>query len=319
MTVAGVAVFAGFSIYADVSDLSDRLRGFAWWTFGAALALALTNYAIRYLRWGLYLRVRGFEVPARISALTFLSGFALSITPGKLGELIKSFLLRASRGIPVADSAPIVVAERVTDLLALLVLGVAGVAVYGIGGTMVVAGAAVLGFGLLVLAWPTLAHALIRLVGKLPRLGGLSARLYAFYDGLVDLIRPDRLAWATALGVAAWMAECLGFALIVSGFPGTDVPVGLATLIYASTTVAGALSFLPGGLVVTEAAMTVFLVESSRGVDEPTAVAATILTRLATLWFAVIIGLVALAWLRRLVPATGEALEDGAEAGGRQD
>jgi uncharacterized protein (TIRG00374 family) len=100
----------------------------------------------------------------------------------------------------------------------------------------------------------------------------------------------------------------VGFSLIIAAFPGTDVPLGLATLIYAVTTIAGALSFLPGGLLVTEASMTLFLVQSSGGVDQPTAVAATILTRLATLWFAVLIGLAALAILYRVAPDAARAL-----------
>jgi uncharacterized protein (TIRG00374 family) len=96
----------------------------------------------------------------------------------------------------------------------------------------------------------------------------------------------------------------MGFALIVNGFPGAHVEAGLATLIYATTTVAGALSFLPGGLLVTEASMTLFLVASAHGLDRPAAVAATILTRLCTLWFAVVLGLVALVVLRRAKPQT---------------
>ncbi len=55
--------------------------------------------------------------------------------------------------------------------------------------------------------------------------------------------------------------------------------------------------------------MTWFLVESARGVDEPTAVAATILTRLATLWFAVALGVIAMTWLRRRMPSTAQALD----------
>lgn len=306
--IVAVAIFVGFSIYADVDELGDRLSGFGWWAFGAALALALVNYAIRFVRWALYLRVAGLEVPAKVSALTFVSGFALSVTPGKIGELLKSFLLRETCGIPVARSAPIVVAERVTDLIALLVLGIAGVAVYGLARGMVLAGAGVVAAGLLVLAWPALAHAVLRGVARLPRMRGLAIKLREFYDGLISLVRPDRLLWSTALAVVAWLAECVGFALIVAAFPGTDVPWGLATLIYATTTIAGALSFLPGGLLVTEATMTLFLVEASRGVDQPTAVAATILTRLATLWFAVILGLITLAIFRRIIPAAARAV-----------
>lgn len=308
VVVAGIAVFASFSIYADVSELGSRLRGFEWWAFAAALALALCNYGVRLIRWALYLRVCDVSVPARISILTFLSGFALSVTPGKIGELIKSYLLRESCGVPVTKTAPIVIAERVADLLALLVLGMIGVALYGVARGMVVAGAVAIALGLLVLSWPALARRCIDLLCRPRFMRRFADKLHEMYGGLALLTRPWPLFWSTGLGVIAWLAECVGFAIIISAFPGTDVPIGLATLIYAVTTVAGALSFLPGGLLVTEATMTLLLVQSSSGMDEPTAVAATILTRLATLWFAVVLGILALAILRRIVPSAGDAL-----------
>jgi uncharacterized membrane protein YbhN (UPF0104 family) len=300
--VAGVAVLAAFSVYADVRELGQRLRGFGWSAFAIALGLALVNYALRLLRWSLYLARADLAVPLHIRALTFLAGFALSITPGKLGELIKSYLLRESCGIPITRTAPIVIAERVTDLLALLILGLAGVALYGVARGMVIAGGAVIGLGLIALAWPRLAHGLIALACRPRPMQRLAPRLHGMYDGLTDLLRPRPLSWATGLAIVAWLAECVGFSIIANAFPGAAVPLGLATLIYAVTTIAGALSFLPGGLLVTEASMTLLLVQASSGMDQATAVAATILTRLATLWFAVAIGVVALAVLRRITP-----------------
>jgi len=164
VVVAGVLVLAGFSIYADVGELGDRLAGFEWWALAAALALALVNYFIRYLRWSFYLSSRDIDVPAPTSRLVFVAGFALSITPGKIGELIKSYLLRATHGIPITRTAPIVIAERVTDLGALLILGVIGVSIYGVARGMVLAGVAVVASGLLVLSIPVLARGCIRFV-----------------------------------------------------------------------------------------------------------------------------------------------------------
>ena len=309
----GAAVFAGVSIYGDVNELGDRLAGYSWWTFAAALGLACTNYVLRYARWQLYLRGRGLEVPGRTSALVFLSGFALSVTPGKVGELIKSYLLRATHGIPIARTAPLVVAERLTDLIALLLLALVGVSLYRIAGTTVAAGGALVLTGLVVLAWPTLSNRLIDLATGPKRLARYRARLREVYAELTQLVRPWPLTWATAIGAVAWLAECVGFALIVRGFPGSEVPLSLAILIYASTTVAGALSFLPGGLIVTDAGMTLLL-QSAQGTERATAAAATILTRLATLWFAVVIGLIALAILRRHAPATARTLDGEAPA-----
>ena len=310
MVAAGIAVFAAISVYGDLSEIGTQLAGFAWWSFAAALGLALVNYGLRFIRWTLYLRRCRLSVPPRTSLLVFTSGLALSVTPGKVGELLKSFLLRASLAIPISRSAPIVIAERLTDLIAVVLLALVGVALYGVGTATVVAGGAVVLAGLVVLAWPALGGALIDFTTRWRRLERFRGRLHELHRELARLIRPWPLTSATAIGVAAWLAECIGFALIVDGFPGTEVPLGLAILIYAVTTLAGALSFLPGGLLVTEAGMTLFLVESAHGVGRGAAAAATILTRLATLWFAVALGLAALAVFRRLAPAaTAEALE----------
>src|SRR6185436_19025491 len=109
----------------------------------------------------MYLRRQGVRVPLASSAIVFGAGLSLSITPAKLGELVKSYLLRELHGVPATQTAPIVVAERVTDLVALLVLAVIGVAVYGVQPTLVIVAGGLIAFGLLMLAWPRPARALI--------------------------------------------------------------------------------------------------------------------------------------------------------------
>src|SRR6185436_18850196 len=114
----------------------------------------------------MYLRRQGVRVPLASSAIVFGAGLSLSITPAKLGELVKSLLLRDMHDIPAPRTAPIVVAERVTDLIALLALSIIGVAAYGIDRTLVIAASAIIGLGLVLLAWPTPTHALIDLVTR---------------------------------------------------------------------------------------------------------------------------------------------------------
>jgi glycosyltransferase 2 family protein len=309
LLIAAAALIAVVVAAGDVRELGDRLGGFAWGAFALALLLSLGNYGIRFVRWVLYLRHLDLAVPTAPSLAVFLSGFALSVTPGKVGELVKSYLLREIRGIPVATTAPIVVAERLGDLLALLVLAGIGVASYRVAIEALIAGAVLITIGLVVLAWPRLFRALVDLVTAPQLTRRFRDRLHVFHDGIRVLVRPVPLTWSTALGVAAWACECIGFAVVLAGFPDTAVPLGLATLIYAATTIAGAVSFLPGGLGVTEGAMTLLLVESG-GVDAATAVAATVLIRFATLWFAVGIGLVAMAIARRMTAGArdGEAI-----------
>ena len=307
LVIAAVIGVAAISLVGDVRHAADRLDGFGWSAFAAALSLALANYALRFVRWQLYLRRQRATVPAGSSALVFGAGLSLSITPGKLGELVKSYLLRELHDVPAPRTAPIVIAERVTDLIALIVLSLIGVAAYGVDPRLVGAAGALVAIGLVLLAWPRPTRALIDLVTRPARLRRLREPLHESLGHLAALCRPARLVVGTAIAIPAWSCECLGFAVICNAFPGAHVEVGLATVIYAGTTIAGALSFLPGGLGVTEGAMTLALVDGSH-VDKATAVAATLLTRLATLWFAVALGVVFLAIARARIRSRAAVL-----------
>jgi uncharacterized protein (TIRG00374 family) len=298
LLIAVVIGLAALSMIGDVRHLGDRLAGFQWWAFAAAIGLALANYAMRFVRWQFYLSRQDVRVPVVSSVLVFGAGLSLSITPAKLGEIVKSYLLREMHDVPAPRTAPVVVAERVSDLVALLVLAIIGVAAYGVDPTLVAIAGALIAFGLVLLAWPAPTRALIDLVTRPNKLQRLRAPLHETFDGLAALCRPARLVVATLISVPAWACECVGFALVCDAFPGTHVALGLAIVIYAGTTIAGALSFLPGGLGVTEGAMTLALVEGAGHLDRSTAVAATLLTRLATLWFAVALGVVFLALAR---------------------
>ena len=305
--IAVVAVIASVTVVGDIREVRHSLAGFAWWALAAALGLALVNYLLRFVRWQLYLRDRRVHVPAGDSALVFVAGFSMAITPGKVGELLKCYLLRELQGVPVATSAAVVINERVNDLLALLAVATVGVAIHGIAGEVVLAAGIMIGLAFVVLLWRDLAVFVIELVTRPARLRALRPRLHALHTDLIALSRPSVLLWSTALGMAAWTAEGLGFALVVRGFPGADIALGLALVIYAATTIAGAISFLPGGLGVTEGAMTFLLVERAIGVDRGTATAATLVTRFATLWFAVALGAVALVLVRRLIASRADA------------
>jgi glycosyltransferase 2 family protein len=293
---AAVVVLAG-----DLRRLPDRLVGVRWRWFAVALLLSLANYTARWVRWQLYLHHQRITVPVASSIVVFGAGLSLALTPAKLGELAKSYLLREMHNVPTTRSAPIVFAERITDLLALFSITVIGVSVYGVAPGLVAAAGVMIVAGLMLLAWPRPAHALIDRLTRPRRLRRFRGLTRAMYDDLATMCQPGLLAAATAIAVPAWLCECLGFGLLLHAFPNTQVEFGVAAMIYALTTIAGALSFLPGGLGVTEGAMMLMLVHSGGHITTATAFAATLLTRFATLWFGVAIGMVFMVIARRRI------------------
>ena len=295
---AGAALYVAFAAWAGWHQVAERLSVFAVPTALLALALAAANYAVRFVKWEYYLRRLEVRIPSGSSLAIFLSGFALTVTPGKIGEVLKSYLIRERYGIAMARTAPTVVAERVTDLVALLLLAVLGAGSLGGSRRVLWAGAALVGLLCAFVALRPLGELAIGLLERLPVVGRFGPKLREFYASTRHLLAPLPLTVATALSLVAWAAECLAFYVILRGFPGTAVDLLACTFIYAAMTVAGALSFLPGGLGVQEGGMVALLIAASARLDEPTAFAATFITRLCTLWFAVLVGVVALAWAR---------------------
>src|SRR5689334_12539915 len=93
--ILGLVVMAGLSVFADFTKMVQVLRSFDWALVPVILLATLFNYALRFFKWDVYLRLIGATGVAKIdSLLIFLSGMAMAITPGKLGEVLKSYLLK---------------------------------------------------------------------------------------------------------------------------------------------------------------------------------------------------------------------------------
>lgn len=320
LVIAAVVLF-GLAVYADLGELVAAVRGFRALYLVPVLALAFGNYVIRFLRWHYYLRAVGVRVRPRRSASVFFSGLSMSVTPGKLGELVKCFMLRDADGVAIARSAPVVITERYTDLVAVLLLLALGVSRYSQGRSVFLVGLALVA---------ALFVALRLSPGLVDRMASvLSRRLLKGRDtgGGVEAAEAFRtllgggpFVVGTVLGVAAWFLECLGFWLVFRGF-GLDAPsLFQATFVYVLATLAGAISMLPGGLGATEVSMTAMLV--AFGVTKDVATASTVIIRACTLWFAVLVGLgfyagQRAAFTRALSEAEGEAADGPAEEGGR--
>jgi uncharacterized membrane protein YbhN (UPF0104 family) len=272
-----VAVAVGLGLYADFDQLGDELASFRWELFPLALGLTALNYLLRFWRWQRYLARLDIDVPMGRSLAIFTAGLLGTITPAKLGEVLKCGLLKRSFGVPVRRSVPIVLAERVTDATGVVVLAVAAGA-----GTN---------------RWPLLAVALagvavIVLVVRSPLLERF-ARLGEAPGAARALLKTPLLIGMTALSAASWFCECLAAYMCVRGLR-LDLSLGDTVVVFSLGSLAGALSFLPGGLGVAEGSMT-GLIRVLGDVSKAGAVAATVLIRLATLWFAVALGLAGLA------------------------
>lgn len=291
-----LVVILGLAFYADLPQLLEALRNFHWQFFFAALAITLLNYFLRFGRWHYYLHVLDIRhVPRRDSFLIFMAGMSLTMTPGKLGEVIKSFILKERYHTAVTTTAPIVAAERLTDLLGMFFLAAFGLAFFPVGiGALAIFLVAMIAF-IFVVQQRALSERLLDRAARLPILGRFVPLARNMYESTYLLLRLRPLLVAMALAIVAWFAECVAFFLVLLGIGQAPTLVLLlqATFIYAAASLLGAVSMLPGGLGATEGGMALLLGQIVR-LARDDAVAATLIVRVCTLWFAVILGAMAL-------------------------
>ena len=254
------------------------------------LFFASLNYGIRFVKWHYYLHILDVSVPLQSSILVFLSGFSMTITPAKSGELIKPYLLQRF-GFSLGRTAPVVVVERLTDLLGMGILVIIGSAAFvsGIIPTLVLI--ALLLIVLIAVHYEPVSLKCLEIICRFPLVKKYRATLHSVYASTRQLTAAKPLAIGTGLSVFSWFFESLGLYVALIG-TGYRIAVLDSVFIYAFSIISGLLAMLPGGLGATEGIMILLL--AGQGIPAAGATAATLLCRAATLWYAVAIGLVAL-------------------------
>ncbi|MCA9490320.1 MAG: flippase-like domain-containing protein [Myxococcales bacterium] len=284
--------YVAYAVWKGWSETSAQLVGFSWPLYVPVLALTAVNYGLRYFKWAYFLSVLGIRVPHRTNGWIFASGLAMVISPAKAGEVVKPWMVRQTAGAPYTRTIPALIAERGTDGLAVVILAAFSVSTYYAEATSLIFGtlAAILAIVGAIAVRPV-AVGLIGLVGRIPPLAGLSHRLLDTYEATRACLAPVPFLVTMVASLVAWGAECVGYWLVFRGL-GVDAPLDACTFLYAFATVFGAPS--PGGMGIADAALAEGAVAVLDGVDAPTALAASLLIRVATLWFGVALGAVAL-------------------------
>jgi len=293
-SASGYLVFSIWGGWQDVVAAFGRI-GLAGCLI--ALMLSLVNYGVRFIRWQKFLLLLGHRVYAPESLRIYIAGFGLTILPGKAGEAIRSIFLK-QHGITYPESLAAFFSEHFSNLISMMLLVAFGLWVYPPAQPLVVILAAVIVTVLVVLQQSRWLRVLERVAHeKLPaRSGNMIASTISIVLHSGRCFRLPMLLYGIALGLIAWGAEGVAFYYIMDVL-GSDMSLQTALFIYAFSMLVGALSFLPGGLAGTEATMVALLMLNH--VTQPQAVAATVLIRLATLWFAVGLGIVSLMMAER--------------------
>ncbi len=296
LTALIVLVVSAVSVWLAWHSSADLASRISLVALVPVLTAALVSYSLRVLRFHYFLTRSGVAITLRGTCVVQVIGFALSVTPGHIGEVFKLHLIRERAGTSVIRTAPLLLLDRVTEGGGFLILALtAALAMPGLRSQLPAPTLTVLGLGALLLFAVARAWLARRAAGRglsLPAaspLGRVLPHLANFWHGLESSFTVPQILGGLALSAVARFADGLVL-LFAAHLLGLSLPLAAAVLVLAVSGLAGGISLLPGGAGAVETTMVGLLV--LQGGDLPTALGVTLLARLSTLWLWVALGLV---------------------------
>jgi uncharacterized protein (TIRG00374 family) len=305
--VAFVIAFAGLSLWVGVGGVVEHLKDLTPGIVIILLSLSLLNYLLRAARWEVFTRALRLDVPWSRNLLYYFAGFSMTTTPGKAGEALRLWLIERCHGYGYQRSAPMFVADRLNDMIAVLLLGLIGVGAFSRYADATLASGVALFVVVIAFFRP---QVLLGLIGMLYKIAGrrrprLFSALRQTVRGTASLFVFRVFGAGLVMALIGWFAEAFSLYLLLGQF-GAVVTLQQVIFIFTFAMSAGTLAMLPGGLGGTEAVMIGLL--KAIGVEFETAVAATAIIRLTTLWYAVVLGFITLPFAMRLARRRGVPL-----------
>jgi glycosyltransferase 2 family protein len=314
-------IYVALLLFTNTEDLIEHLRTYPWALLAPLVLLKLVSWLFRFWEWHYFLGVIGAREKISLldSIVIYLAGFTMAVSPGKMAEILKSVILKVKTGVPIAVSAPVIIAERVIDGIAVLLLTFGAMLLAGsrmdtsLYQGLIWASTAMLAAGLIAVQIERLAYFALGIVQRLPVVNRFHQPLTDFYESSHEIFRLKHVIPTTLMGFGAYLADAIGFTIILSGF-GLEITWSLflqATFIAGFAAALGALSGVPNGAGVTEisesAMLTAIVAPGNPAMTSSAAITAAVIEGFFHKWFRVLVGmLVAVLFRKRLFSAEVE-------------
>ncbi|OPY25373.1 MAG: hypothetical protein A4E27_00952 [Methanobacterium sp. PtaU1.Bin242] len=297
-----VVVYLLMGIYANFGNLLSALEEFNWIFLPVMLILVTTGYFVRFIKWNFFLKNVDVHLPLKENLFVFFSGLSMIITPAKAGEIWKGWLIKDINGESLSKTIPVVIVDRVTDVIGLILLSLLGILYYKSGVSVLLILVILFAAFIVAIKSEKISGRLISIMEG--RAGKYSGDIKDMHQTFQKSMNWKYLFGMSVLSVAAWFLECLAIFLVIYGF-GQSLSLVLSTFVFSFASLAGAVSLIPGGLGVAEATLSGLLVFF--GLSSSIAVGAALIMRFGTLWYGAILGfLVYLIFNKRIMKSKNE-------------
>ena len=290
--IAVVAIYAIFLFISDYNIISEKISNFKINYLPLILLLVSASWVPLIIKWHFLLKNCEIDIPLTKSILVFLSGTAFEITPGQIGALMKSQILKTIYNIPRTKTAPIVLVEKVYDLIGAILASIIGIIILGVYPHLIVIAILVLAVIFFFMYYRPASELFFKRITKLKFFSKYIENISESYKTVQKSTNVKVATVCILLAVTYWFIISAAAYYILIGFDINILDYLKVLAIYATSTLLGAISFVPGGIGITEGTLTGLL--TLEGIDVSVALILSVMIRIFTLWYSAFIGFIAL-------------------------
>ena len=290
VVVSMLVLYIVFLIVSDFNVIREKIFEFKTDYLPIILLIAPLSWIIVFFRWHLLLKNSNIIIPKKENFKIYMAGFAMSVTPGKVGELIKSQFLKSKYGVSRKNTLPIIISEYFYHMVGVLAVSILGVYYFEFSLYVIILTSALIITTLTIISSETFFKKFLNLISKRNFLKKYVSPISDSHIILKKSTRGKIFIISSGLSIAFWLTEVLIVYFVFLSFNILNFEFFKIAAIYTTSLILGMLSFLPMGVGVVEGSLAGFL--NYEGIDISIALTLVILIRIFTRWYGVIVGLI---------------------------
>ena len=298
--IAVVAIYAIFLFISDYNIISEKISNFKINYLPLILLLVSASWVPLIIKWHFLLKNCEIDIPLTKSILVFLSGTAFEITPGQIGALMKSQILKTIYNIPRTKTAPIVLVEKVYDLIGAILASIIGIIILGVYPHLIVIAILVLAVIFFFMYYRPASELFFKRITKLKFFSKYIENISESYKTVQKSTNVKVATVCILLAVTYWFIISAAAYYILIGFDINTLDYLKVLAIYVTSILLGAISFIPAGIGITEGTLAGLL--TLEGIGVSAALILSVMIRILTLWYSVGVGFIALKFTGVLSP-----------------
>ena len=290
--VAAIGIYAIFLFISDYNVITEKISNFKINYLPLILLLVSASWVPLIIKWHFLLKNSEINIPLTKSIAVFFSGAAFEITPGQIGTLIKSQLLKTSSNISRTKTVPIVIVEKIYDLIGAILASVIGIIILGMEFYLIIIAISSLAIIFFFMYHKPASELFFDRISKLKFFSKYVENISEFNEVIKKSTNVKVATICILLALTYWFMVSAAAYYTLIAFDVNILDYLKVLAIYTTSSLLGAISFIPGGIGITEGSIAGLF--TLNGIDVSTALILSVMIRVLTLWYTVGVGFVAL-------------------------